>query len=159
MPNAYTQFYVHLVFSPKHRAALIRKWWKDSIEKYITGIIQNKGHKLLAIYAMPDHIHIFIGYNVNQKIPDLVNDIKRSSSTWINDNQFTRFHFHWQRGYGAFSHSRSAVDTVVKYVLNQEEHHAQKSFQEEYKEILKENDIEFKDEYLFDFFEDVHGWE
>ena len=129
------------------------------MEKYITGIVQTQGHKMLAIYAMPDHIHIFIGYNVNQKIPDLVNAIKTSSSTWIKDNNLSRLKFDWQRGYGAFSHSRSKVDTVVRYVKNQEAHHAIKSFRQEYLEILRKNDVEFKEEYLFEFFDDVRGWE
>ena len=72
MANTYTQCYFHLVFAVKNRVALIHKSWKDELEMYITGIIQNSKHKLLAIGSMPDHIHIFIGYNVNQLIPDLV---------------------------------------------------------------------------------------
>jgi len=76
MANTYTQMYVHLVFSPKNRQALIRKEWKNELEKYITGIVQNYNHKLLAINAVTDHIHIFIGYNVNQLIPKLVEEIK-----------------------------------------------------------------------------------
>jgi putative transposase len=66
MANTYTQFYVHLVFSPKNKNALIKKTWKENLEKYITGIVQKNGHKMLAIGSMPDHIYIFFGYNVNQ---------------------------------------------------------------------------------------------
>ncbi len=153
MANTYTQLYIHLVFSPKNREALIQKEWKDDLEKYITGIVQNHKHKMLAIGGMPDHIHIFIGYDVNQTIPDLVENIKTSSNAWIKEKRLTKFHFEWQKGYGAFSHSRSQLDTVVKYVLNQEEHHAKKSFREEYLEILRKNDVEFKEEYLFTFFD------
>ncbi len=80
MANTYTQCYVHLVFAVKNRDALIKKDWKNDLEKYITGIVQNYKHKMLAIGAMPDHIHIFIGYNVNQLIPDLVEEIKTSSN-------------------------------------------------------------------------------
>lgn len=158
MANAYTQFYVHLVFTPKNRAALIGKSWKAELEKYITGIIRNHGHKLLAIGAMPDHIHIFIGYNINQKIPDLVNAIKISSNTWINENRLSKSKFDWQKGYGAFSHSRSALDNVVRYVRNQEAHHAKKSFKQEYLELLKKNDVDYDEQYLFNFFLDVEGW-
>jgi putative transposase len=153
MANTYTQLYIHLVFSPKNREALIQKEWKDDLEKYITGIVQNHKHKMLAIGGMPDHIHIFIGYDVNQKIPDLVENIKTSTNAWIKEKRLSKFHFEWQKGYGAFSHSRSQLDTVVKYVLNQEEHHKKKSFREEYLEILRKNDIEFKEEYLFTFFD------
>ncbi|MFH1118490.1 MAG: IS200/IS605 family transposase [Bacteroidota bacterium] len=123
MANTYTQFYVHLVFSPLNENALIRKSWKDNLEKYITGIVQNNSHKLIAIGCMTDHIHIFIGYNVNQLIPDLVEKIKTSSNAWIKEGRLSKFRFVWQRGYGAFSYSRSQLDNVVKYILNQEEHH------------------------------------
>jgi REP element-mobilizing transposase RayT len=159
MANTYTQFYVHLVFSPKHRDALIKRSWKDNLEKYITGIVQKNGHKMLAINCMPDHIHIFIGYNVNQLIPDLVEHIKTSSNAWIKDEKLSKFKFDWQRGYGAFSHSRSQLDTVVKYIQNQEQHHQKKSFREEYLEILRKNDIKYQDEYLFEFFDNGGIWE
>jgi REP element-mobilizing transposase RayT len=76
MANTYTQCYFHLVFAVKNRDALIKKEWKDELEMYITGIIQNHKHKMLSIGAMPDHIHILIGYNVNQLIPVLVEEIK-----------------------------------------------------------------------------------
>ncbi len=155
MANTYTQMYVHLVFSPKNRQALIRKEWKNELEKYITGIVQNYNHKLLAINAVTDHIHIFIGYNVNQLIPKLVEEIKTSTNAWIKENRFSAFHFEWQKGYGAFSHSRSQLDTIVNYILNQEDHHKKKSFREEYLEILKKNDIKFDVDYVFEFFDDL----
>jgi putative transposase len=155
MANTYTQLYIHLVFSPKNREALIGKSWKNELEMYVTGIVQNNNHKLLAVGSMPDHIHIFIGYDVNQRIPDLVEHIKTSSNGWIKEKNLSKFKFEWQKGYGAFSHSRSQLDTVVKYILNQEEHHKKKSFKEEYLEMLRKNDIDFKEEYVFDFFEDI----
>ena len=154
MANTYTQLYIHLVFAVKNRNALIKKVWKDDLEKYITGIVQNHKHKLLAIGTMPDHIHIFIGYNVNQLIPDLVENIKTSSNAWIKENRLSPFKFEWQKGYGAFSHSRAQLDTVVRYILTQEEHHKKKSFKDEYLETLREFEIAFKDEYVFEFFED-----
>ena len=153
MANTYTQCYVHIVFAPKNRDALIKKSWKDDLEKYISGIIQNHSHKLLAIYAKEDHVHIFIGYNLNQLIPKLVEEIKTSSNAWIKQNRFTKFKFEWQLGYGAFTHSISQFDSVVKYILNQEEHHKKQTFREEYLEILAKNDISYKEEYLFDFFD------
>jgi REP element-mobilizing transposase RayT len=129
------------------------KSWKDELEKYITGIIQNHRHKLLSIGSMPDHIHIFIGYNVNQLIPDLVEEIKTSSDAWIKLQGFSKFKFEWQKGYGAFTHSRSQINQVVRYIENQEKHHQKKTFKEEYTEILVKNGVEFKDEYIFEFFE------
>ncbi len=159
MANTYTQCYFHLVFAVKNREALIHKSWKDELEMYITGIIQNNKHKLLAIGSMPDHIHIFIGYNVNQLIPDLVEEIKTSSNAWIKQKKYSVFKFEWQKGYGAFTHSRSQISNVIKYIENQENHHNTKTFREEYLEILVKNEIEFKDEYVFIFFENTGKWE
>lgn len=158
MADTFTQCYFHLIFSPKNREALIKKEWRDELEKYITGIIQNHKHKLLAIGSMPDHIHIFIGYNVNHLIPNLVEEIKTSSNAWIKKEKKSKFKFDWQYGYGAFTHSKSQVDAVAKYVLSQEQHHKKRSFKDEYLDILRKNDIEFKDEYVFDFFEDIESW-
>lgn len=151
MGNTYTQSYFHLIFAVQNRMTLIHKDWKQELEKYITGIIQNHGHKLIAIGSMPDHIHIFIGYNLNQKIPDLVEIVKTSSNGWIKEKRFTPFKFNWQKGYGAFSYAHSKIDSVAKYVLNQKEHHMKKSFKEEYLEILRKFNVPFKEEYLFDF--------
>ena len=158
MANTYRQLYIHLVFSVKHREALIRKDWKDELEKYIGGIITNQTHKLLAIGAMPDHIHIFIGYNPTSLIPDLVEEIKTSSNDWIKLRKFSRFKFDWQKGYGAFSHSHSQLDTVIKYILNQEKHHKKRSFKKEYIEMLINYEVRYEDKYLFDFFDEVGTW-
>ena len=159
MANTYTQFYVHLVFAVKNRNALIKKAWKNELEKYITGIVQNHKHKLLAIFAMPDHVHIFIGYNVNHLIPNLVEEIKTSSNHWIKMKNLSEFRFEWQKGYGAFSHSQSQINTVVKYIVNQETHHKKKDFKMEYLEFLRKNDIRYNDDYLFDFFDDIDRFE
>ena len=153
MANTYTKFYVHLIFSPKNRMALIEKTWKDELEKYITGIIQNHGHKMLAIGSMPDHVHIFIGYNVNHLIPNLVEEIKTSTNSWIKGKKLSKFKFDWQKGYGAFTHSHSQINEVVQYIINQEHHHRKKSFREEYMDILLKHDISYRDEYNFEFFD------
>ena len=158
MADTYVQAYFHLVFAVNNRKALIRKSWNDELEKYITGIIQNNSHKLIAIGSMPDHIHIFIGYNLNQTIPNLVEKIKTSSNHWIKERNLTKFKFNWQKGYGAFTHSHSQIDAVAKYVLNQEDHHRMKTFREEYLEMLNRFKITYKDEYVFTFFNNVNGW-
>jgi putative transposase len=152
MANTYTQCYFHIVFAVKNRDALILNVWKDELEKYITGIVRNKQHKMLALASQPDHVHILIGYNVNQLIPDLVEEIKTSTNAWIKEKGFSRFKFEWQKGYGAFTHSRSQVVTVIKYILSQEKHHKEKVFRAEYLEILEKNNVSYKQEYLFDFF-------
>ena len=156
MANTYTQCYFHLVFAVKNRDSLVKKDWKNELEKYTTGIIQAHCHKTLAISCMPDHLHILIGYNINQLIPDIVQEIKTSTNSWIKDKKFSKFKFEWQKGYGAFTHSRSQIDNVVKYILNQEIHHKKKKFKDEYLGILEANDVEFKNEYLFEFFDDIN---
>lgn len=125
--------------------------------KYITGIVQNHHHKMLQINGMPDHIHIFIGYDPRQTIPDLVETIKTDSNHFIKRQGFCPQKFNWQEGYGAFSYARSQVDAVVKYVANQERHHQKKTFQEEYLMMLQKFEVEYKEEYLFDF-QKIHSW-
>lgn len=159
MANTFVQAYFHLVFAVQNRDALIRKSWKEELEKYITGIVQNNKHKLIAFGSMPDHIHIFIGYNLNQTIPDLVETIKTSSNHWIKERKFTKYKFNWQKGYGAFTHSHSQINSVTRYVLNQETHHHKKSFRDEYLEMLRKFEITYRDEYLFDFLNDINSAE
>ena len=118
MGDTYVQAYFHLVFAVQNRKALIQKQWKARLEKYITGIVQNNGHKLISIGAERDHIHIFIGYHLNQKIPDLVENIKTSSNQFIQKERLSFYKFSWQKGYGAFTHSHSNLSKVATYIEN-----------------------------------------
>jgi REP element-mobilizing transposase RayT len=122
--------------------------WKDELYKYITGIVQNNKHKLIAINGTANHIHVFVGYKPHQLIPDLLQDIKGDSSRWINDKRLVYGKFQWQQGYGAFSYSHSHIDRVVKYIMNQEEHHKRKSFREEYLELLEKFAIPYDEKYI-----------
>ena len=151
MANTYSQIIVQFVFAVKSRENLISSKNREELEKYICGIIENKGQKMLAIFAMPDHIHILVGMKPNISISDLVRDIKSNSSRFINESKWIRGKFSWQEGFGAFSYSKSHLDNVVKYILNQEEHHKKKNFKDEYLEFLDKFEIEYKDEYLFDW--------
>jgi len=148
MANTYTQIYIQFVFAVQNRNSLIQDNWKDELYKYISGIVQNNKHKLLAINGMPNHIHIFIGYKPHQLIPDLLQDIKGSSSGWINKKGFVNGKFNWQESYGAFSYSRSHIDRVVKYIINQDHHHKEKTFREEYIELLNKFHIDFDERYI-----------
>ena len=123
MSNTYTQLYIHLVFAVKGRQNLVKESFRNELEKYICGILRNKNHKPLAIYCMPDHIHIFIGMRPAQSIASLVQNLKTESSKWIKDNKFCESSFAWQQGYGAFSYSKSHVPDVIRYIQNQEAHH------------------------------------
>lgn len=148
MPNTYTQLYIQFVFAVKYRKALISSSWEEDLRKYITGTVQNLGHKMLAINNMPDHLHLFVGLNPKQSISDLMRIVKGDSSEWINNN-FSERKFYWQEGYGAFSYSRSHIDNVIKYILNQQEHHKKFTFLEEYKLLLDKFDIEYDERYIF----------
>lgn len=152
-PNTYTQLYIHLVFAVKNRSCLIQLDFKEEVERYITGIVQNKGHKMLAIYLMPDHAHLLLGFNPQHSISETIRLIKAESTNFIKDKHFTPFQFNWQEGYGAFSHSRSELDKVINYILNQKEHHQKRSFKSEYIALLKKYAVDFKEEYLFEFLE------
>ncbi|HEX5111987.1 MAG TPA: IS200/IS605 family transposase [Saprospiraceae bacterium] len=149
MANTYTQLHVHFVFGVKYRRALIHKSWKDELYKYMGGIIQNQGHKILLINGVEDHVHLLAGLRPVQSISDLMEKVKGDSSAWINTRQFLPVHFNWQGGYGAFALSKTHIDRVYKYILNQEEHHRKRTFREEYIDLLKENGIEFDEKYIF----------
>lgn len=153
MANTFTQLYIQLVFAVQGRQNLIAKQHKEELHKYVTGIVQKRNHKMLAINCMPDHIHIFIGMKPVQSISDLVRDIKTNSSAFITDKKIVKGKFNWQEGYGAFSYSHSHIDAVVKYVLNQEAHHRKKTFKEEYLEFLQKFDIANDPKYLFEWIE------
>ena len=149
MANTYTQVHIRLVFAVQNRKALIVGPWKDQLYKYITGIIQNHGHKLLIINGMPDHIHILIGFRPTQSLSDLMQDIKGDSSKWINENNFVKGRFCWQSGFGAFSYSKSHVSTVIRYIQNQEIHHKKKTFLAEYKKMLDDFGVDYDNRYIF----------
>lgn len=154
MPNTYTQIYIQLVFATKGRENKILAEFREEIEKYITGIFTNKEQKIIAIYLNPDHIHVFFSYkNLRISIPDLVKVVKTEATNFINEKKMVQGKFSWQEGYGAFSYAKSQKDAVTKYILNQEEHHKKRSFREEYLDLLDKFEIEFKDEYLFKFYD------
>jgi putative transposase len=153
MSDTYTQLYIQLVFAVKHRQNFILASWKERLYKYITGVVQNDKHKMLYINGMPDHIHIFLGLNPAISISDVVKDIKRASNNWINDNNLVSGKFEWQSGYGAFSYGRSQISNVCTYIENQEVRHSKTSFRQEYIALLKAFEIEFKKEYLFEFYD------
>lgn len=154
MPNTYSQIYIQIVFAVKGRENLISKNHREELHKYITGIVQNRDQKLLSIFCMPDHCHLLVGMKPSLSISDLVRDIKASSSKFINDSTWINGKFNWQEGFGAFSYSKSQINSVCNYILNQEEHHKKKSFKDEYLNLLKEFEVEYEEKYLFEWIED-----
>ena len=153
MANTYTQIHIHYVFAPKYRDAILDKSWRSELFSYITGIVQNNGHKMLQINGMSDHVHMLIGLRPAQSVSDLIKLVKEDSSSWINTKRMTRRHFNWQEGYGAFSHSKSQVQRVIKYIQEQELHHAKTSFLEEYVDMLKKFGVDYDERYVFKLLE------
>jgi putative transposase len=155
MASTFSQVHLHFVFAVQGRVSLIREDFRDELEKYITGIVQERQHKMLAIYCMPDHIHFLIGKRPNQAESDLVRDIKASSSGFIHQKKWLKGRFEWQEGYGVFSYSKSQVNDVIAYILNQPEHHKKNSFKKEFMGMLKRHEMEFDERYLFEWIEDA----
>jgi REP element-mobilizing transposase RayT len=151
MPGTYSQMYIQIVFAVKGRENLISLQWKDELHKYIAGIIKAKEQKPIIVNGMPDHIHAFIGLRPTMAACDLVRDIKNNSSNFINEKRWVKGKFSWQEGYGVFTYSHSQIETVFKYILNQEEHHRKKTFREEYIDFLEKFEIEYNVKYLFDW--------
>lgn len=151
MANTYTQLYIQLVFVVKHRQNLISKHNREELQKYISGIVQNRGHKLLAIFCMPDHTHLLVGLKPSQSISDLARDIKSSSSNFINEKRWIQGVFSWQVGFGAFSYAHSQIGNVIRYIENQEEHHREKTFKAEHFEFLNDFKVEYDEKYLFEW--------
>lgn len=153
MAGTFSQIYIQVVFAVQNRDCMIHSSWEEELYKYISGIVRNKEQKMLAINGMQDHIHFFIGMKPSCCLSDLVREVKKSSTDFIKEKKFSKFKFNWQEGYGAFSYSHSQIDLVIKYIINQKEHHKKQTFKEEYLDFLKMFEIEFKDEYLFKWIE------
>ncbi|MCC7190841.1 MAG: IS200/IS605 family transposase [Anaerolineales bacterium] len=149
--TTYSQIYIHVVFAVKYRDALIHESWEAELYKYITGIVQNKEQKMLAINGMPDHTHFLFGMRPACCLSDMVREVKKSSNAFIKEKRFTPFNFQWQEGFGAFSYSHSSLDNVIRYIMRQKEHHKKQTFKGEYLALLKNFNVEYKDEYLFDW--------
>jgi putative transposase len=152
--NTFTQIYIQVIFAVEWRQSLITQEHKEEIQKYITGIIRNKSQKLIEINSMPDHLHMLIGMQPDIALSDLVREVKKSSSNFINEKRLVKGRFNWQEGFGAFSYSRSSLDAVIRYIRNQEAHHRRTSFKKEYMTMLRKFDIAFDERYLFEFSED-----
>jgi putative transposase len=153
MAGAYSQIYIQIVFAVKGRENLLDKKWREDLFKYISGIITNKGQKSIIVNGVSDHVHIFVGLKPTITISDLVRDIKNNSTNFINDQKLVIGKFAWQEGYGSFSYAHSQIEQVYNYILNQEQHHKEKTFKEEYIEFLRKFEIEYNEKYLFEWLE------
>lgn len=153
MSKTYSQINIHCVFAIKGRQNIINKSFRDGLHKYMSGILRKDNAYPLAIGGWKDHVHVFFELPPDSKISDLMRMLKATSSKWINNNKFIAGKFQWQEGYAAFSYSRSQRNEVIHSIMNQEKHHSQKTFREEYFELLHKFEIKFKEEYVFEFYD------
>ena len=149
--GTYSQVYIQIVNAVKGRESLITYEWEEKLYEYITGIVRNKGQKMLAINGIPSHLHFFIGMKPSCRLSDLVREIKKSSNEFINEKKLLQYKFNWQEGYGAFSYSHSQLDQVIAYIMNQKKHHKITTFKEEYIGFLKKFNVEYHEQFLFDW--------
>jgi REP element-mobilizing transposase RayT len=153
MADTYSQIYIQIVFAVQNREASIKSSWEEELYKYITGIVQNKGQKMLSINGTSNHIHFLIGMKPTCCLSELVREIKKSSNKFVKEKKFTPYNFQWQEGFGAFSYSHSQLNDVINYIDNQKEHHKKLTFRDEYLAFLKAFEIEYKVQYLFEWSE------
>ena len=151
MAGTFCQIYIQFVFAVKGRTNLLDKSWRKEVFRYISGIISGNNQKSIIVNGVSDHVHALVGMKSTISISELIQDIKASSSKFINDQKYLPRKFEWQSGYGAFSYAHSQLDSVYKYIENQEEHHQKQSFRTEYIELLRNFEMNFDERYLFDW--------
>jgi REP element-mobilizing transposase RayT len=153
MRDTYTQLSIHVVFSVQSRQCLILDPWRNALHKYIAGILREETDRCLAVGGWKDHMHIFFALKTTQTIADVMHGVKAKSSKWINEHRLTPGKFSSLEGYGAFSHSKKERHGVIQYIMNQDDHHRSQTFREEYMDLLIREEIDFKEQYLFEFFD------
>ena len=149
MANTYHQMYIQTVFAVKYREAVIAKEWKAQLMAVIGNLINETGCKTIIVNGVEDHMHCLLGLKPVVSISELVKTVKAKSSKYVNDHNLTKVRFEWQEGYGVFSYSHSQIDSVCRYISNQEEHHKKQAFREEYLEILEKFEVTYDEQYIF----------
>jgi putative transposase len=155
MANVYTQVNIQAVFAVQGRLSLLEKPVREQLFPYISGILHNQNIYPLAVNGWLDHVHIFFEMKPDVSLSRTMEIVKAKSSKWINENALVKGKIKWQRGYGAFSYSRSQRDRVINYINKQEEHHQKiiNTFRVEYLKIMEDFGIEFDTRYLFEFYD------
>ena len=148
MANSYTRVIFHCIWSTKSRQKLISAEWESNLWSYISGIALNHGIHPIQIGGFDDHIHALVEPNKNMNLPEILQVLKTPSSNWVNKSGYVTGKFNWQIGYGVFSVSPRGVSNVANYIQNQRKHHAHKSFEEEYRELMRWHGVDFDEKYL-----------
>src|ERR1043165_7509324 len=149
MANTYHQIYLQTVFAVKYPNAVLDKSWRPKLQSVIGNLINETGCKTIIVNCVEDHMHCFGGLRPAVSVSELMKVVKAKSSKYINDHHLTKERFEWQEGYGVFSYRQRDVDMIYKYVQNQDAHHQKQSFREEYLDLLKEFEIGYDEQYIF----------
>jgi len=152
MANTYSQINIHAVFTVQGRENLLKKEFRETVFEYISGTMKSIGLFPLAVNGIEDHVHIFYELTPNISVSKALQEIKSNSSKWINEQGLVSGKFQWQKGFGAFSYSRSQRNKVIQYIKDQEYHHSNITFRDEYLRFLTQYEIEFNKNYLFEFY-------
>ena len=147
MSGTFSNLSVHVVFSTKDRLPLMTMPIRDKLFPYMGGIVRGLGGTIITVGGMPDHVHLVARLPTTVSVADVARIVKANSSKRMNE-KFTTIKFGWQRGYGAFSVSHSALPAVVNYVRDQERHHRHRSFREELMVLLAKNGIDYDERHL-----------
>jgi putative transposase len=147
MPSSHIASYFHIVFSTRNRVCTILPEWEDRLHAYLGGIVKGLDAVPLQIGGIEDHAHLLVSTKSKHRLDYFIRDVKADSSEWVH-KEFSRL-FEWQKGYGAFSVSPTAVDSVSRYIANQRQHHAGVDFKSEYRELLMKAKVEFEETYLW----------
>lgn len=150
MPQSLANLYVHLIFSTKERHPFLTKEIRPELHAYMATVLAELKSPAILINSVADHIHILFNMSRTVTLAKAVEEVKKSSSKWIKTKGAEFQKFSWQAGYGAFSVSESNTGAVANYIRNQEEHHRTKSFQDEFREFLKKNKIDYDERYVWD---------
>ena len=148
MPSTHLSLHYHIVFSTKNRAPVIATAWRERLHAYLGGVVRHVQGVPEAAGGIADHVHLLIALRATACLADVVRDVKAVSSRWVHEEIGHRS-FAWQEGYGAFTVSASQRRAVRLYIAKQEEHHDQRTFQEEYLELLKRSGVEYDEQHLW----------
>jgi putative transposase len=140
--HSYSKIWIHAIWATKKRQPIILPKIEDQVYRFINREFTDAGCPVKIINGMPDHIHCLFLLNRNKSISDIIKQVKESSAHYINDQNLTSGRFAWQTGYAAYSVSESVLEKTYSYIQNQKAHHAQKTFEQEYAELLKLHALE-----------------
>jgi REP element-mobilizing transposase RayT len=149
MPHSYTNLLTHIVFSTKSRKPFIDASLEARLFPYFGGIVRQLGGKLYLVNGVEDHVHLLASLPPTIAVADAIGKIKGSSTYWIHQSFPEQSDFAWQRGYAAFSVSKSKVSSVAGYIEHQKEHHRKQSFQDEFLELLRRHGVAIDEKYLW----------